>query len=359
VLTGFGARCRHRLLAGQEHDQTIPLGEVADSQLCCHNPRIALLELDCGSATVAEEPSAEQDETWLRVRNELLRAFDLTVADKLGAGGEAEVYAVDRERVLRLHKPQIDRSFIQRRKTFYDCLAGLSPSIMLPTILEHGERDIVSYDLERRIPGVDLAIALSRMEGAVRRRALLTYTNTAAIIRTIKYEQNDFGEVLAANPIRRDSWADFIMARAQERLAAGYSRLKGKLDRPERALKFLNMMLPIGRSITPQLVHGDYHLANVIVDETGNVTGLTDFGRLTVVGDPDMDLAGAVLNLTGVPGVTADDKRGVFERAQALGLSETALSIYKLYYAIYFLERGGDGGLFYWCLEIIRAACEA
>ena len=70
------------------------------------------------------------------------------------------------------------------------------------------------------------------------------------------------------------------MSRAQERLTAGYSRLKGKLDRPERALKFLNMMLAIRRSITPQLVHGDYHLANVLVDEAGNVTGLTDFGQL-------------------------------------------------------------------------------
>ena len=76
---------------------------------------------------------------------------------------------------------------------------------MLPTILEHGERDIVLDDLEGRIPGVDLALALSRMEGVVRRRALLAYTNTAAFVRTINYAQNEFGEVLAANPIRRES----------------------------------------------------------------------------------------------------------------------------------------------------------
>ena len=112
----LGAPGQLRALAGQGPGRTNP-GEVADSQLCCHNPTTASLELDCGSATVAEEPSVEQDETWQRVRDELLRAFHLTVADKFGAGGEAEVYAVDRERVLRLYKPQTDRSFIQRRKT--------------------------------------------------------------------------------------------------------------------------------------------------------------------------------------------------------------------------------------------------
>jgi hypothetical protein len=38
-------------------------------------------------------------------------------------------------------------------------------------------------------------------------------------------------------------------------------------------------------------------------------TGVIDFGALTMIGDADLDLACAVLSLTGVAGVTPADRR--------------------------------------------------
>jgi hypothetical protein len=45
-----------------------------------------------------------------------------------------------------------------------------------------GAWETVSYDVERRIPGVDA------WRAAVRRRALLAYADTSALMRTIQYE---------------------------------------------------------------------------------------------------------------------------------------------------------------------------
>jgi Phosphotransferase enzyme family len=68
------------------------------------------------------------------------------------------------------------------------------------------------------------------------------------------------------------------------------------------------------------LVHGDYFPENVIVADDGRVCGVIDFGALTLIGDADLDLACAVLNLTGMVGVTPEDRRVALKRAEALGL---------------------------------------
>jgi hypothetical protein len=68
------------------------------------------------------------------------------------------------------------------------------------------------------------------------------------------------------------------------------------------------------------LVHGDYFPENVILADDGRVCGVIDFGALTLIGDADLDLACAVLNLTGMVGVTPEDRRVALKRAEALGL---------------------------------------
>jgi aminoglycoside phosphotransferase (APT) family kinase protein len=52
------------------------------------------------------------------------------------------------------------------------------------------------------------------------------------------------------------------------------------------------------------LIHGDYFPENVMVAADGCDCGIIDFGALTLIGDADLDLACAVLNLTGMVGVT-------------------------------------------------------
>jgi Ser/Thr protein kinase RdoA (MazF antagonist) len=69
------------------------------------------------------------------------------------------------------------------------------------------------------------------------------------------------------------------------------------------------------------LVHGDYFPENVMVADDGRICGVIDFGALTLIGDADVDLACAVLNLTGMAGVTPEDRRIALKRAEALGLT--------------------------------------
>jgi aminoglycoside phosphotransferase (APT) family kinase protein len=165
-----------------------------------------------------------------------------------------------------------------------------------------------------------LAKALGRMEGEERFHAIRNYVDAAAAVRSLKHPQGQFGEIIAASPVRHDSWAEFVVARAVQCLDEHRHLLIGVLERPERGISALEARLASRAAASPSLVHGDYFPENVMVAD-GCVCGVIDFGALTLIGDADLDLACAVLNLTGMAGVTPEDRRIALNRAEALGLT--------------------------------------
>ena len=298
---------------------------------------------------------------WRDARDRLLRDHGLAAKDLLGAGDEAEVYALGADRVLRVDKPAVDRALTGRRSAFYAALDRSAVAFAVPSVLDTGESHGVGWSLETRIAGQCFADLLPSLKGPARRRALLGYADAAAEVRKLRYaqagsHQANYGEVLAADAIRADSWADFVLARARVCLAAARDRVASLVDRPERALDRLAQWLAAAGPTSPDLVHGDFYPANLLTDAQGTVCGLLDFGPLTLIGDATMDLAGAVLYLTGMDGVAAVDRDIVRERAREHGLGDGDLAISRLFLAFRLLSTTRDGQ-FRWCADVIRSAC--
>ena len=271
-------------------------------------------------------------------------------------GEEAEVYALGPERVLRVQKELADHALARRRHVFYEALDRTRVAFEMPRILEVGETGGVCWSVEHRIAGSPLADVLPRLEGRPRQNALLAYADAAAEVRKLGYAQAQYGEVFAASAIRADTWAAFIVARATTSLAANRHRLAGLVDRPDGALDRLGHLLAASGHRQAELVHGDFYPANVLVREDGAVSGVIDFGPLTVMGEAAMDLAGAVLYLTGMSDVSAQDRQVVLERAREHGLDNKDLAICRLFLAFRFLDTPRDG-LFRWCVSTIRPVC--
>jgi aminoglycoside phosphotransferase (APT) family kinase protein len=289
---------------------------------------------------------------------QLLNTFGVTSDRPLGSGQESDVFAIDDRRVLRLYRRPCDERHLARLATFYARLGRCDAPFMVPEIVEFGERDGITYAVEVRVSGVDLAKALGWMEGEERFHAIRNYVDAATAVRSLKHPQVLFGEIIAAGPVRRDTWAEFVVARAVQCLDEHRHLLGGVLERPERGISALEAGLVSRAAASPNLVHGDYFPENVMVADDGRICGVIDFGALTLIGDADLDLACAVLNLTGMAGVTPEDRRVAQKRAAALGLTRETLDLYGLYYAFRFLGavRENDG-LFRWCVRTIREAC--
>lgn len=219
-----------------------------------------------------------------------------------------------------------------------------------------GQEGETHHTTEARIPGSSLSEALLHLVGAARHDALLAYAEASVRIAEIGLPPGRFGEIVAVPPLLADSWADFVAARAEADLRRSGDRLAAAVERPWRALARLEAWLARRPATEPRLVHGDYYPANVMVDHAGRVTGVIDFGGLTLRGDPRLDPACALLFLTGLDGVTAEDRDVVALHLRNHGLCDDDLRLYGLFYAFRFLDTEREG-LFRWCARTIQAAC--
>ncbi len=111
-----------------------------------------------------------------------------------------------------------------------------------------------------------------------------------------------------------------------------------------------------------RLVHGDYFPGNVFIDNDMTICGVGDFGYSTVVGDPRMDLAGAVVFLEVVTGYQPDDTPFLMqtvEERHGTGMTRW-IDFYRLYYSFYFSRcKSDDSPTYDWCIRNLRAWSQA
>ena len=85
-------------------------------------------------------------------RRAILHRYGLTEADELGQGGEANVYALDDHRVLRVHRHEA----AAHAEQIGELCAGLDRTAVpyaLPELLEVHSDGEVSWSIERRLTG--------------------------------------------------------------------------------------------------------------------------------------------------------------------------------------------------------------
>ena len=290
----------------------------------------------------------------------VLRRFGVGPNDKIGHGGDATVYALDSERVLRvLHALS---SPIARIVSFYDELAGQNPGFALPRVFEYGEIEGIAYSIDRRIPGRPLIDMLPEISGERRRKALDAYLDGAAAIGRLGFERPLYGEILADPPLQRETWTAFLLDRADAALSLSGAYLGEDVpDLPDVIAAVKHRISALPARPERKLVHGDYFPGNVMLGDDLAISGVIDFGTLTVMGDPAMDVASAVVfievarkafDLEDVAYLTA---RAV--HARGTGFADI-LRTYREYYALRLAPyaKTGDPRLYAWCVASLRAA---
>lgn len=288
--------------------------------------------------------------------------FRVSDGDLLGRGGESEVYALDDARVLRVYKAGAPTGYIERRATFYQGLAARHPGFELPEVLERGLVGGRIYTVERRMRGRAFADALPALRGAERERALASYLETAARIGAVDLPGQPFGELLAEDPVRRDTWPAFLWDRLQQTLAVSLPDLREDVPGIDALLAQLRADLrALEGFAAPRLVHGDYFPGNCFIDETLAVSGVGDFGYTTVAGDPLLDTAGAIFYLEVSDGYRPEDTplllRLAAERHGREALRQ--VEIYRRYCALYFSHcKRDDPRTYVWSVRHLRRPSE-
>ncbi|HEU5090521.1 MAG TPA: phosphotransferase [Roseiflexaceae bacterium] len=293
----------------------------------------------------------------------LLDAFGITAADLLGRGSESAVYALDDQHVVRVYRHPPPPDYLQRRNAFYAMLREQRLPFETPYILECGTRAGSAYCVEARMRGRDFAGAMPHLAGAGREQALRSYLDVATQIGSIVLPDAPFGEVLTHGaPVQRARWDEYVIERVSIGYEQGRAFLQADVPGVDEAYNFVVAQLAGLTDVSERrLVHGDYFPGNVFIDDSHTICGVGDFGYSTVVGDPRLDVAGALAFIEVVDGYQPHDTLFLqAEIARRFGNAiEHWLEVYRLYYSFYFSGcKADDPHTYWWCAANLRGWLE-
>ena len=291
----------------------------------------------------------------------VLARFGLTERDRLGAGGESEVYTLGRDRVLRVYRAGHEgpATIIPQLKSLYAAWAHTPIGLQIPQILDSGQIAGRWFTVDRRMSGGSLSAWLPTAESGVRRQVLLDYLEAAGRIQHLPSPVPGHARLLGEGaPELFPNLADLLTAQLFRVLPDSQQRLEADVPQISRTWDRLQAWLG-GRSGEPRLVHGDICPPNtyltVLPDGRPSVTGIGDFSPHTLAADPMMDIAGAIMfcELEAYD-TAAEDSAWLAEQARdryGEQLDE-ALTMYRIFYGFYFSgAHRFDPRLYDWCLR--------
>ena len=265
----------------------------------------------------------------------------------LGHGGEAWVYALDDDRVLRILRDGGRKADVLRRRALVEELALARPVYRLPEVLDVGEVEGRTYAIERRLPGRSMLEELGRIEGAARERLIEAYLDTSASLGDLHLPAHDgFGDLIADDLIVAPTWRGYL----EQRAAANLTRSTPEL----RQIDPVGIADGLPDAATPSFVHLDAFAGNFLTDGV-RITAVIDIGASSLAGDRRLDPIASAVYLSDrhvTPTATAHDMDVALAWLRTNGLAEW-LEPGRRWLAAYWSFEADDPKAIAWCRDVL------
>ncbi len=299
----------------------------------------------------------------------LLRGLGVDPADLLGFGGEARVWALGADRVVRLCHPGTPTDAVHQRIELLDTLSSgpTPPPWALPEVLAVHEREGRLLTVERRLDGIPLLAALGAATGDDRRRLIEAHLEAAAALAELSLPPTTwFGQLIGDDPVRSPTWPAFLEARASISLIA--SGLGDQAWSTSLAAELAAAVLAVGPpdaaskvaaagppGLERCFVHLDAFAGNMMA--VGNrVTAVLDFGPTCLAGgDPRIDPVACAVYLGSAhitPTATAADLGVARSWLRERGMDDLYEPL-RRWLAAFWSFAVDDAKLFAWCCSVL------
>jgi hypothetical protein len=281
------------------------------------------------------------------VPEKVLAALGIESGARLGFGGEATVFALNDERVARVHRPGTERATVEARAALLEELGQSAREVpfLIPSVLSIDAVEDALVTTERRLPGRALSQVLAESQGQARASLIHAYLEAAAAVGDLVIERPWFGELLAPDPLRTRTFGEFLRERIRPSLSAAGEDFAA-VDGDELAAA-----LP--EPDEGRIVHLDVFPGNMM-SEGGVITAILDFSVVSLVGDRRLDplLAAVYLAPQISPEASDEDRAVAREWLDARGLGELFVPVER-WSAAYWSGAVDDGSLHNWCRSVL------
>ena len=230
-------------------------------------------------------------------RRPILQLYGVPSADLIRKGMEAEVYAMDSDRVLKLYFNTTSLAELAVLRDFYASLDASTISYALPFIEKVAVEGETSISIERRLPGEPMGVLLPTLSSVNVERMMQVYLEAVLELRQVRIPQNFTRYKLFDQPglsSRSDGdWHLFLNRLLEYKLVQVRGYLEKDVHDLAQKLQRLSAVLDAPYTGEFSLVHGDFFPGNLHLDGVGKPVALLDFGLWTMYGDAHFDLATA------------------------------------------------------------------
>jgi Phosphotransferase enzyme family len=274
----------------------------------------------------------------------VLAAFDVQPGALLGHGGEAWVYALDEERVIRVLHEGGALEMVLASAELATKLSQSRPPFSLPELIDVGEVQGRCYAIERRLSGRPVAEELARVDD---RAALIeAYLECSSQLGALALDHQDWwGDLLRVPPVRSETWRDYLRRKAEASLTTAgteFARINAGVLAEEMPTETMR-----------SFVHLDAFPGNMLAVGT-TITAVIDLGTTALAGDRRLDPLASVVYLTPAITPTAEDRDRDVAQAwlRNAGLEEFFRAAQR-WLAAYWSFAIDDRRLHAWCRSVL------
>lgn len=291
--------------------------------------------------------------------NNILSKLKIADPQLLGSGMEGYVYNFAEDRVIKIWRDKLhDQKHLDERKNLYE-VVGRQLQVNVPEIYEIGLVDNITYTIEKKLIGKPGHIVFLNSNKSEQKKLLNNYYDLLLDLKNVQID-GSYGQILSGSKgkVQDESWTGFIRKKLDESKSESILKPDHNISNISELFNkfFVSDLNKINSKPKKSLVHGDIFLENVMVGENNKITGLLDFGPLTVIGDHILDVTGLTHFATVTEGIDSDTLKYLQKKTEENYPKDLEIiNVYLAYYSLFFINsKSYDPRTYDWCLNNLK-----
>ncbi len=287
----------------------------------------------------------------------LLKHLKIPQANLLGQGMEGLIFNYSEEKVLKIWF-RGNKHRLKNRKKLYETVQK-QIQVPVPEIYNVAQFGDLTYTIEKKIMGQPGHLAYAASSNEIQKKLLDNYFDLLQELKFVSIN-GQYGQLVADSheKIQTTTWNEYIKIKLQKTLEKTTRNPDHNIKNLDQLFdKFFKEEWPrINKNVAKNLVHGDLFLENIMVNQQGQVTGLLDFGSLSLIGDHLIDVAALTYTVTISDEVDKTAETYLLKKTKQKYSNKLKLiRVYTLFYCLLFINSlTYDPRTYAWCIKNLQ-----